>query len=520
MPETDQTPRTRTPEPRPASADGGTPHEPVEILVVDDNAGNRLAVEAALAPLGEKVVSAASGQEALRRLLSHDFATVILDINMPDLDGFETARMIRSRARSATTPIIFMSAVSMDEADFRRGYSLGAVDYLCAPFLPDVLRAKVAVFVKLHRKTEEARRQAERLRQRTRELELSQRELRLSERRASLGTLCVGIGHDMGNLLLPVSVWIDSVCQDDLTPDLRDGVQSLRACVQYLRRLASGLRLLSLEPAEDAADSRVVLREWIAEVAPVLRTALPRGVTLKIDIPDNLPPVRIAAHRLAQAVFNLVQNAGEALRDTREGVIRLWASLEPERRVVQICVGDNGPGMSRDVMARCLDPFFTTKTRGISTGLGLSLVHGVVHAAGGTLDVKSEPGQGTTFLFSLSIADDAPPIRASILVTVRDPRTRALVTALAAAAGCEVVREIGNEDSGAAIWITDPIDGLERRAEEFVSQSDRRRVFVITDEPVDLVGVDTASLTGPQGIAVQLRRFLNARGRSAAATQR
>jgi signal transduction histidine kinase len=509
VPETDQTIDARVLGSRPVRAEDSAPHEPVEILAVDDNAGNLLALETALAPLGEKVVCASSGREALRQLLSRDFATVILDINMPDLDGFETARMIRSRARSSATPIIFVSAVSIDEADVRRGYSLGAVDYLCAPFVPEVLRAKVAVFVELHRKSEEARRQAERLRQRTRELEQSQRELRLSERMASLGTLCVGIGHDMGNLLLPISVWIDSDRLDELPPDLREGVQNLRACVQYLRRLASGLRLVSLDPSEEIGDSRVLPGEWVREVAPVLRTALPRGVSLEIDVPGDLPAVRIASHRLAQAVFNLVQNAGEALHELKNGVVRLSARLDRENGLVRIAVSDNGPGMPREVLARCLDPFFTTKTRGISTGLGLSLVHGVVHAAGGTLDVSSAPGEGTTFHFSLALVDDAPPVRAAALVTVADPRTQALAVALAGAAGCEVVSAAPSEAAGPVAWITDAIDGLEERAGAFLSESPGRHVFIITNEAVDLAGVTATPLTGSRGLAAQLRRFLS-----------
>src|SRR5690606_40971797 len=109
---------------------------------------------------------------------------------------------------------------------------------------------------------------AERLQERTRELEQSQRELRLSERMASIGTLCAGLGHDMGNLLLPVSVWIDTLRPDELPPDLQEGVRSLSTCVQYLRKLASGLRLVSLDPSRDTGDNQVVLSAWLDEVAP------------------------------------------------------------------------------------------------------------------------------------------------------------------------------------------------------------------------------------------------------------
>jgi len=130
------------------------------ILVVDDHAGNLLAVEAVLAPLGHRIVQATSGRQALRRLLEEDFAVILLDVMMPELDGFETAKIIRQRERSRTTPIIFLSAISISHRDIIRGYAEGGVDYLTKPFDPEVLRAKVDIFVELHRNREEIRRQA------------------------------------------------------------------------------------------------------------------------------------------------------------------------------------------------------------------------------------------------------------------------------------------------------------------------------------------------------------------------
>ena len=134
--------------------------DPVNILVVDDLATQRLTVEAALADVGERVVSVGSGREALKFLLEHDAAVVLLDVNMPDMDGFETATLIRHRQRNAHTPIIFLTA-NADEVQAARGYALGAVDYLICPFPPDVLRTKVSVFVALSRANEQVKREAE-----------------------------------------------------------------------------------------------------------------------------------------------------------------------------------------------------------------------------------------------------------------------------------------------------------------------------------------------------------------------
>ncbi|MDB5353668.1 MAG: two-component hybrid sensor and regulator [Phycisphaerales bacterium] len=149
---------------------GGMNNGKVNILLVDDRPDKLLALEAVLEDLGQNIVRAHSGREALRALLSQEFAVILLDVNMPGMDGLETASLIRQRKSSRQTPIIFITAFA-DEMHVSRGYSLGAVDYILAPVVPDVLRTKVAVFVDLDRKTRELRRQAEQQRQRAGQLQ-------------------------------------------------------------------------------------------------------------------------------------------------------------------------------------------------------------------------------------------------------------------------------------------------------------------------------------------------------------
>src|SRR5215831_766844 len=136
------------------SSAGTTPSaEPVKILLVDDQPDNLLSAEAVLENLGEEVIKAESGREALRYLLDQDFAVIVLDVMMPEMDGFETAALIRQRERSRLTPIIFLTALGRSEEHMLRGYDLGAVDYMTKPFVPEILRSKVSVFVELHRKS-------------------------------------------------------------------------------------------------------------------------------------------------------------------------------------------------------------------------------------------------------------------------------------------------------------------------------------------------------------------------------
>jgi signal transduction histidine kinase/DNA-binding response OmpR family regulator len=145
----------------PSQNNGATDDEKVNILIVDDRPDKLLAHEVVLSELNQNVVCARSGKEALRCLLQRDFAVILLDVNMPGMDGFETAALIRKRPRSETTPIIFISAMNDSENFMSRGYSLGAVDYILAPVVPEILRAKLAVFVDLYKKTEQIKRQAD-----------------------------------------------------------------------------------------------------------------------------------------------------------------------------------------------------------------------------------------------------------------------------------------------------------------------------------------------------------------------
>lgn len=169
--------------PQPATAEA----QQVDILIVDDRPENLLALEAILEPLGQRLVRASSGEEALRKLLTRDFAVILLDVQMPGMNGFDTARLIKSRERTRHIPIIFLTAISKDEEFVFAGYSVGAVDYLFKPFQPDILRSKVATFVDLHLRQRRIAEQEALVREsERRELELRHmRELLESERRYS-----------------------------------------------------------------------------------------------------------------------------------------------------------------------------------------------------------------------------------------------------------------------------------------------------------------------------------------------
>src|SRR6185437_7633192 len=161
------------------------PTEQVDILLVDDRPENLLALEAILEPLGQRLVCATSGKEALRRLLERDFAVILLDVQMPGMSGFETAQLIKSRERTKYIPIIFLTAINKEDEYVFKGYSVGAVDYMFKPFQPEILRSKVSVFVDLYVQQHRIAEQEQRIREIERqELELRHvRELLQSEAR-------------------------------------------------------------------------------------------------------------------------------------------------------------------------------------------------------------------------------------------------------------------------------------------------------------------------------------------------
>lgn len=273
------------------------------------------------------------------------------------------------------------------------------------------------------------------VRERTAELEASHERLRLADRLASIGTLAAGLGHDLGNLLLPIHMRIDALGRMPLPEEAREDVRAIADACEYLKRLSRGLRLFALNPdTSHASGTQTDLQAWWSDVSPFLRNVLSRGMTLNSDLPAPLPLVRIAPHVLTQMVYNLVQNAADAMKQRASGRVTVSAAYDGGDHVV-LAVADDGPGMPAEVAQRCMEPFFTTKTRGISTGLGLALVHGAVRNAGGSVEIESRPGEGTTFRLLLPLAQTVQTVAApkaepvNVCVGIENERMRACAAA-------------------------------------------------------------------------------------------
>src|SRR5881409_670740 len=232
-------------------------HEKVNILLVDDQPAKLLAYEVILKELGENLVVASSGREALEYLLKNEVAIILVDVCMPDLDGFELAALIREHPRFQKTAIIFVSAIQVTDLDLLRGYAAGAVDYVPVPVVPDLLRAKVRVFAELYRTTRQLETlNAElerRVAERTAELEAALAQVHEMQKVESLGQLTGGVAHDFNNLLMAVLGNLDllrkHLADDAKARRLIDGaIQGAERGATLTKRMLAFARRQELKP--------------------------------------------------------------------------------------------------------------------------------------------------------------------------------------------------------------------------------------------------------------------------------
>ncbi len=413
------------------------PDEPVNILLVDDQPAKLLSYEAILGDLGERLIRAGSGREALEHLLRTEVAVIVLDVVMPDLDGFELATAIREHPRFERTPIIFVSAVQVTELDRLRGYEAGAADYLPVPVVPELLRAKVRVFAELYRKTralermniELERRVAERtaeleranaelerrVEERTREREAALAQVHEMQKMESLGQLTGGVAHDFNNLLMAVLGNL-ALLRKRLPPDphLQRLLEGATAGAERGATLTK--RMLAFARRQELRPEAVEVARLVEGMTELMARSLGPMVEIAVEELQELPAVRADPHQLELALLNLAVNARDAMPlgghltiTGRHPHDPASAPRElPAGPYVCLAISDTGEGMDEATLKRATEPFFTTKGPGKGTGLGLSMVHGFAAQSGGAMRITSRPGTGTNVELWLPLAEDQP----------------------------------------------------------------------------------------------------------------
>ncbi|MGX9218995.1 ATP-binding response regulator [Massilia varians] len=387
-----------------------------KILVVNDDAASLLALTSLLDQWAEEsnysVHSARSGQDALRQVLLHDFAVILLDVNMPGMDGFETAEAIHQRARSADIPIIFVTAFLADEIDRLKAYQRGAADFLFTPVIPQILHAKVSVFVALAMKNEQLKRQAEKLSQRTTELTATNRRLvrEMEERRDAerkshaKDEFLAMLGHELRNPLSAISSASSLIGMAGANAEtVSRAKQIIQRQSQHLSRIVDDLLDLSRAMSGKILLARkpIDLSNLVSGCLETLRaTGRSAGYRISVDLAPNW--VDGDPTRLEQITTNLLDNA---LKYTPAGG-SIDVGVAQSGEDVVLTVRDTGVGIPEELLPHVFDVFVQgaisiDRSQG-GLGIGLSLVRRLVELHGGSVSAHSDgSGSGSTFMIRL-----------------------------------------------------------------------------------------------------------------------
>jgi signal transduction histidine kinase len=420
------------------------------ILVVDDNPTNLSVISQALRRVGWQVRIATDGQDALSKAAFSPPELILLDVQMPGIDGFEVCQRLKAEAATADIPIIFMTALS-DAASKVKGLSLGAVDYITKPFEQEEAIARIRIHLQLRHLTQTLEQQVQertqQLTQALNQLQHSQLQLIQHEKMSALGNLVAGVAHEINNpvgaivgnvdaarnyihdlfdvidlyqqkFLQPgteIEEKLDNIDLEYLREDLPKLVKAMKDGGDRIISISKSLRTFSR--ADTDSKQTFNLHEGIDSTILILRHRLKanehRPEIEVITDYQEIPEIECFPGQLNQVFMNILANAIDALDESNQGRNYPEIAANPNQITIQttiqngqvrIAIADNGKGMSEDVKNRIFDHLFTTKAVGKGTGLGLAIARQIViEKHGGRLDVQSKLGQGTEFSIHLPI---------------------------------------------------------------------------------------------------------------------
>lgn len=439
------------------------------VLIVDDSPNNLIMLADVLEHAGFEVILAQSGKMALEAVESTLPDLILLDVVMPEMDGFETCRQLKDNLATQEIPIIFMTALS-DTKHKVEGLDLGAVDYITKPFHPKEVLARVNLHLKLYSLTQQLAEQnlilEQRIAERTAELnqavyELKNAQIQLiqSEKLSSLGHLVAGVAHEINNPVNFISVnlvhateYIQQILEilqlyqkhcpnppqeitekinasdlNFLIEDLPQIISSMKVGSERIQEIVSSLR--NFCRTNEVETAKVNIHAGIDSTLMILRSrlkAIPNGLGIEV-IRDygELPLIECYPGQLNQVFMNILSNAIDAIEEHNCQRTVEEVRTNPSRIIIRtemlnsdwitIRIIDSGLGINEDVSAQMFNPFFTTKPIGKGTGMGLAICHAiVVEKHGGQLSCQSEPGQGTEFIIKIPVQQTTPPASSNL----------------------------------------------------------------------------------------------------------
>lgn len=407
--------------------------EKANILVVDDNPVNRKVLASVLEGLNQNLIIAESGQEALRLVLMHEYAVILMDVQMAGMDGYETATLIRSRKQSESTPIIFVTAYAQEETDILRGYSQGAVDYVFTPIIPEILRAKVLTFVELYQKTQEIKHHEQQLEnlvdQRTAALmqEISERKkiqqsLREADRRKD--EFLAILAHELRNPLAPIRNSLEIMKQAPTNAELTEQARNMMdRQVAHMERLVEDLLDISrisrnqLELRKQSVDLVSSMHD-VLEACSALARQFNHEIT--VSLPDEPVILDGDVVRLNQIFSNLLTNACKYTPPNG----RIFLDVKLRGKLVVVSVKDNGIGIPSEMLPKVFTMFAQGTQELVRAqdglGIGLTLVKQLVEMHGGWVEAFSEGlGKGSEFVIRLPVSQTHTDTKPLVAVAVK-----------------------------------------------------------------------------------------------------
>jgi two-component system, sensor histidine kinase and response regulator len=392
-----------------------TAAEPVQgpprprVLMVDDRPDNLMALAAVLEPLDADLVPARSGEEALRHLLGEDFAVIVLDVQMPVLDGFETARLIKQRERTRHIPLVFLTAISGEPEHHLRGYEVGAVDYVYKPFAPEILRAKVRVFVELWQRGATIELQRAELEQRLGDLDranaaLARQGIELERSNAALQRFAEIAAHELRQPLRNVEGFLELLLsrhRDQLGDDATLLAERAAGGVERARTLTAALLSYAKAGTEPLRGEPVRLGELLDDVSRQLPAVEEQGASVRAL--GELPTVRGDRAMLERLLANLLDNAVKFRSEAPPRVTVRAEPADPDASFWSIVLSDNGIGIDPTVAPRVFTVFARQhpSEERPGHGVGLAVCRRIVERHGGSIHAEPAPGGGTSIVFTL-----------------------------------------------------------------------------------------------------------------------